>query len=111
MPYHTGTPKSSRTRSGAGCQYRYIEDLWSNLIMWVDGIYFNSSTNKAYCIKNPSSFSDSTGGTLIGTTTSSDGGISSRTIPTARGFEYALIPAGIAGTNHANYCSGSTGGG
>ena len=65
MPYHTGTMESSRSAYGVGSQYRYIEGLWGNILDWCDGIYFSSSI--VYGIKNPANFSDSSGGTNIGT--------------------------------------------
>ena len=64
LSYHTGTTQSSKTTYGIGTQYRYIEGLWDNVYDWVDGIYFNS--NGMNIIMNPSNFSDSTGGTLVG---------------------------------------------
>jgi len=63
MPYHTGTTKSSRTTYGVSTQYRYIEGLWDNVYDWIDGCYYNSSGLNI--ITNPSSFSDSSGGTAV----------------------------------------------
>lgn len=65
MPYHTGTTQSSRTTYGLGTQYRYIEGLWDNVLDWCDGCYNNSSGLNI--ILNPNSFSDSSGGTSVGT--------------------------------------------
>lgn len=42
MPYHTGTMKNSRTAQGASTQYRYIEGLWDNCKVWLDGIMYSS---------------------------------------------------------------------
>lgn len=94
MPYHTGTTQSSRTSYGLGTQYRYFEGLWDNVYDWCDGIYFGG-TNKTtiYCIKNPSSFSDSTGGTNVGARNTNNGWISAWTNPSVSDFEYALYPA------------------
>lgn len=64
MTYHTGTTKSSRTTYGVGTQYRHIEGLWDNVYDWLDGCYYNGSGLNI--IKNPSSFSDSSGGTAVG---------------------------------------------
>lgn len=96
MPYHTGTMQLSRTTTGVGCQYRYIEDLWGNVFDWCDGIY--ASDLKFYCIKNPANFSDSSGGTYIGPEleTYNEGVISSYGIPTADGFNYAIYPTSIS---------------
>lgn len=90
MSYHTGTTQASRTTYGLGTQYRYIEGWWDNVYDWVDGIYF-SGTN-IYGIKNPASFSDSSGGTAIGTRSNASGYIKAWTEPSASGFEYALYP-------------------
>lgn len=65
MTYHTGTCKESRTTYGVGVQYRHIEGLWDNVYDWVDGCYYNSTGLNI--ILNPSKFSDSSGGTSIGT--------------------------------------------
>lgn len=64
MPYHTGTNLSNSHDFGCGTQYRYIEGLWDNCFDWLDGCYYNSSGFNL--IKNPASFSDSSGGTLAG---------------------------------------------
>lgn len=102
MPYHTGTMQSSRTTYGAGCQYRYIEGLWDNVYDWCDGIYFSGSN--VYCIKNPASFSDTANGTNIGTRPTSSNYISAWSIPTASGFEYALYPSAVAGSESTYIC-------
>ena len=65
MQYHTGTTLSSRTTYGASTQYRWIEGLWDNVYDWCDGCYYNS--NGLNIILNPSKFSDSSGGTAVGT--------------------------------------------
>ena len=97
MPYHTGTMQSARTTYGVGCQYRYIEDLWGNVFDWCDGIYFSGAD--VYCIKKPASFSDSSGGTKVGTRPTSSGYTSAWGIPTASGFEYALYPSVASGSD------------
>lgn len=97
--------QSSRTTYGVGTQYRYIEDLWGNVYDWCDGIYFSGSN--VYAIKNPSSFSDSSGGTYIATRPTSSDYISAWSIPTASGFEYALYPSAVAGSENTyipDYC-------
>lgn len=105
MTYHTGTMQSSRSAYGVGVQYRWIEDPWGNALEWCDGIYFSGSS--VYCIQNPAKFSDSSGGTKIGTRPTSDGYISDWSLPTAAGFEYALYPSAVNGsetTYIADYC-------
>lgn len=65
MPYHTGTTQSSRDTYGLGTQYRNIEGLWDNVYDWCDGCY--NSSNGLNIILNPNNFSDSSGGTSVGT--------------------------------------------
>ncbi|MCR4834380.1 MAG: hypothetical protein K5900_12465 [Butyrivibrio sp.] len=101
MTYHTGTNASSRTTYGH-VQYRHIEDLWANVRDFCDGIYF-SGVN-IYCIKNPADFSDTTGGTLTGTRSTTSNCIKSFAIPSASGFEYALYPdETVSDSNYATY--------
>ena len=88
MAYHTGI-----SANGHSVQYRYVEDPWSNLLEWLDGIYF-SGTN-IYCIKNPTKFATGSNGTKIGTRDTGYGYIKSWTIPTTSGFEYALFPEDV----------------
>lgn len=110
MPYHTGTTASSRNSYG-GTQYRNIEGLWDNVFDWCDGIYFSGSN--VYCIKNPANFSDNSGGTNVGTRPTSSGYIMSWMIPTASGFEYALYPATVGGSDVSyisDYCYYSSSG-
>lgn len=103
MPYHTGTMKSSRTKYGVGCQYRWIEDLWGNVWDWVDGIYF-SSTN-IYAIKNPANFSDSSGGTYVGTRPTSSDEIKAWKDSTISGYEWFVYPSDVyTDSKYATYC-------
>lgn len=67
MPYHTGTVKSSRTAWG-DMQYRYVENLWSRLNIFMDGVY--NSSNGMNIILNPNNFSFTSGGISVGTPTS-----------------------------------------
>lgn len=101
MQYHTGTSAASRTTYG-GTQYRYIEGLWDNKSDWCDGIYFSGTD--VYCIKNPANFSDSSGGTLVGTKANTDGYISGWTNPSTSGFEYALYPSAVSGSETTYVC-------
>ena len=101
MVYHTGTSAASRTTYGS-VQYRHIEGLWDNVYDWCDGIRFSGST--VYCIANPSSFSDTSGGTNVGTRATSSGWISGWTNPTADGFEYALYPNAVSGSETTYVC-------
>lgn len=101
MVYHTGTTAASRTTYGS-VQYRHIEGLWDNVYDWCDGIRFSGST--VYCIANPSGFSDTSGGTNVGTRATSGGWISGWTNPTADGFEYALYPNAVSGSETTYVC-------
>lgn len=101
MIYHTGTSAASRTTYGS-VQYRHIEGLWDNVYDWCDGIRFSGST--VYCIANPASFSDTSGGTNVGTRATSSGRISGWTNPTADGFEYALYPNAVSGSETTYVC-------
>ena len=108
MSYHTGTTQASRTTYGLGTQYRYIEGWWDNVCDWVDGIYFNSTS--IYGIKNPADFSDTSGGTNLGTRTAASGYIREWTNPSVSGFEYAIYPndvnSSLDGTTYiGDFCS------
>ena len=110
MQYHTGTSAASRTTYGC-CQYRHIEGLWDNVYDWCDGIYFSGAN--VYCIADPADFSDSSGGTQVGTRATSSNWISGWTNPTADGFEYALYPNAVSGSESGpvcDYCSYYSGG-
>ena len=96
MPYHTGTMLSRRTTYGVGTQYRYIEGVWDNVRDWCDGIYF--SKKNVYGIFNPNNFSDTTGGTLVGTRPTSSNYIKSWGISTVDGFDWLLYPATVGGS-------------
>ena len=63
--YCTGTTLNDVIAYGLGTQYRHIEGLWDNVYDWVDGCYYNS--NGLNIILNTNNFSDSSGGTSIGT--------------------------------------------
>lgn len=107
MTYHTGTNAVNRQTYGH-TRYRYIEDLWGNVFDWCDGIYFSSGT--VYCIKNPASFSDTSGGTNVGSSATASGYIKGYTDPSASGFEYALYPNSVdsnldGSTYIGDYCN------
>lgn len=101
MVYHTGTSAASRTIYGS-VQYRHIEGLWDNVYDWCDGIYFSGAN--IYCIKNPVSFSGTSGGTKVGTRARTSGWASGWTNPTVDGFEYALYPNALAGSDDTYVC-------
>jgi hypothetical protein len=101
MQYHTGTSAANRTTYG-WTQYRWIEGLWDNVYDWCDGIYFYSSN--VYCIKNPANFSDMSGGQFIGARPTSSEYIRAWNVPTANGFEYALYPSAVNGSDSMFVC-------
>lgn len=103
MPYHTGTSKTSRTTYGVGIQYRYIEDLWANVVDWVDGVY--AYNNYLKLIKNPANFSDTSGGVnVIPIPSTASGNVKSWTISSTTGFEYMLYPVPDSSASPTTYC-------
>lgn len=95
MQYHTGTTAANRTTWGY-TQYRNIEGWWDNVFDWMDGCYYNS--NGLNVILDPSKFSDTANGTLIGSMPSS-GYPNDMAVPTQSGFEWALRPASTGGSD------------
>ena len=102
MTYHTGTNASSRTTYGH-VRYRYIEDLWSNVRDWLDGVYIASG--KAYFIKNPADFSDSSGGTYDGFSDHLTGNeIKSFGISETSGYTWVFFPSEtVSNSNYDTY--------
>ena len=98
MTYHTGTMQAYRSTYGVGCQYRHIEGLWDNVMDFVDGIRFSSRT--VYVSNDPTSYSDTSGGTQVFQTSSNlSGYISSWNVPTTSGLEWALYPTAASGSD------------
>jgi hypothetical protein len=94
MPYHTGTMQTSRTTYGVGVQYRYIEGLWDNVYDWLDGCYYSSAGLSI--ITNPANFSDTSGGTAVGTPV---GGYPTvMAVATASGLEWVIYPTTAGGS-------------
>ena len=102
MPYHTGTTQASRTTYGLGTQYRNIEGLWDNVYDWLDGCYYDS--NGLNIIKNPSSFSDSSGGTAVGVPSS--GYPSAFSVKNVSGTYALFIPTAASGSDSTYSCDG-----
>lgn len=94
MQYHTGTTAANRDTYGF-TQYRNVEGWWDNVYDWMDGCYYNS--NGLNVIKNPSQFSDSANGVLVGKPAGS-GYPSEFAIPTQEGLEWALYPSAVSGS-------------
>ena len=101
MPYHTGTTQSNRDTYGLGTQYRNIEGLWDNCYDFCDGCYNNS--NGLNIILNPNNFSDSSGGTSVGTPTS--GWPSAFNVVNQAGFPM-IIPSASSGGENVASCDG-----
>lgn len=101
MTYHTGTVQDSLDTYGVGVQYRWIEDPWGNVAEWVDGWRVEESAEEGmtwdvYVTTNPAEFSDTEGGVKIGSlpeAVCSGVMISDWTIPSADGYDWAMIPA------------------
>lgn len=103
MPYHTGTMLTSKTAYGVGTQYRNIEGIWDNVVDWCDGIYFSGAD--IYLIAKPSSYSDTTGGTKVGTRPTTAGWTSAFAFSSATGFEWFMYPSAVGGTDGSDYIS------
>lgn len=103
MPYHTGTNLSSKRNGGYGTQYRYIEGLWDNVFDWLDGCYYNS--NGLNLIKNPSDFSDSSGGSLVGLPSDAYNCPSVMTVSTTGGYPvfYPTVENGSSETTDGSF--------
>jgi hypothetical protein len=94
--------QSSRTTYGAGIKYRGIEDPWSNVLEWCDGIRFSSSTVYAY--NKPSEYSDTTGGTNVGSRPTTSGVPTAFNMPSATGYEWAMYPsAQVSDSTYSKY--------
>ena len=102
MPYHTGTILSSKQSYGVSTQYRNIEGLWDNVLDWIDGVYFNGKD--VYAIKNPTNFSDTTGGTKVCERPETSNYISAFQISSVSGFDYFMYPSAVAGSDHEYVC-------
>ena len=101
MVYHTGTDQANRETYG-GTQYRHIEGLWDNCFDWCDGIYFSGAD--VFIINNPANFSDTTGGTKVGTRATTSNDIKSFFVPSASGLEWALYPDDVVSdSNYETY--------
>jgi hypothetical protein len=100
MTYHTGTMQADRSIYGVGCQYRHIEGLWDNVANWVDGIRFDEFT--LYVNNNPTSYSDTSGGTQVFVGSSMGACISDFNVPTITGYEWALYPKSTVNNSQYN---------
>lgn len=88
MTYHTGTTAASRSDTGH-VLYRHIEDLWSNIIDWVDGISVYNGNVKGWLL-----FAGESSAPKIGTIPMDMlNCLKSYSQSSVSGFEFALIPA------------------
>lgn len=90
QPYHTGSQATLGPTYYYPNQYRHIENLYGQVLEYIDGIYI--ANGKAYCIKKPSKFSDNSDGVLLGNWTGATNEIKSWSNFNVEGFEYALLP-------------------
>ena len=99
MPHHTGTTQSNRDTYGLGTQYRNIEGLWDNCYDFADGCY--NASNGLNIILNPNNFSDSSGGTSVGTPV--DGWPTAFNVVNQAGFPM-IIPSAAGGGETVASC-------
>lgn len=119
MPYHTGTISESAETYAVGIQYRYIEDMWANVVEFIDGwrcaeAAAGDGSLDVYITLNPAEYSDTEGGVLVGNipSTANGGFIKDWAVPSVKGYSWALCPAAIAGEDEltdsneyvADYC-------
>ena len=104
MPYHTGTISESAETYAVGIQYRYIEDMWANVVEFIDGWRCEDAGNddgslNVYITLNPAEYSDTEGGVLVSNipSTANGGMIKDWAVPSVKGYSWALCPAAIAG--------------
>ncbi len=104
MPYHTGTISESAETYAVGIQYRYIEDMWANVVEFIDGwrcaeAAAGDGSLDVYITLNPAEYSDTEGGVLVGNipSTANGGFIKDWAVPSVKGYSWALCPAAIAG--------------
>ena len=100
MQYHTGTTEAARTTYGH-TQYRYMEDLWGNVVDWCDGIRF--ADEKIYLFKNPANYADASGGSYVGDRPKVSGYIKSMKVSEVPGFEWFMYPDDCEGATEDTY--------
>ena len=109
MNYHTGT-MTGRTAYGVGVQYRYIEDLWANVCMLLDGITTDGTA--AYVTNVIANYGDTTENYTKVSDGHTDGAgvIKGWDVPTTPGLEWALYPNATGGaTSYEIYCTDHNG--
>ena len=108
MTYHTGTTETSRSTYGDGTQYRHIENMWTCIDEFCDGIFFSGTNNvDVYIVKNPLLFtnSDKTYAANVGQRATSNGCISDFLVPSVNGYDWVLYPSAVNGTDYTKYIS------
>ena len=104
MGYHTGTVSASVDTYAVGIQYRYIEDMWANVVEFIDGwrcieAPAEDGSYDVYVTLNPAEYSDTEGGVLVGNIpeeVANGGYIADWTVPSVKGYSWALTPAAVA---------------
>jgi hypothetical protein len=76
--------------------YRWIEEPWGNVSEWVDGIRFSGTA--VYIYTNPSTYSDTSGGTAIGSRANSTDYIKGWLAPSGT-LDWALYPNSVGGSD------------
>ena len=105
MIYHTGTMAENRATPGIGVQYRFIEDLWGNVLNWCDGIVLSGKA--AYVTNVVADYGDTTANhTRVSIGPSSDKNvIMAWDVPAIPGLEWALFPSEVGGSNYDAYAT------
>lgn len=109
MVYHTGRESTGNTPC---VQYRWIENLWGNVLQWVDG--FNTYGIMAYACTDPSKYADDTANdyTKIGDLPSTQGWIKDLIVTdngllipkTSGGSETTYVPDYIYPSSSSSWC-------
>lgn len=112
MIWHTGTRGTSATDNTNSIQYRWIENLWGNVLQWVDG--FNTYGIMAYACTDPSKYADDTANdyTKIGDLPSTQGWIKDLIVTdngllipkTSGGSETTYVPDYIYPSSSSSWC-------
>lgn len=111
MGYHTGTISESEETYAVGVQYRYIEDMWANVVEFIDGWRIEANEDDecydVYITLNPAEYSDTEGGvkvSSISAAVANGGFIMDWDVPSVAGYSWALTPsaAGEEGIEDGN---------
>ena len=99
------TGRTSATNGKSGVVYRGIEDFWSNIFEWVDGL--NVSNTKYYVCNDPSSYADSTATGYTALSYARPGQSMNAQYITQMGFDSAnphvMLPTAASGGSSTTY--------